>query len=1042
MRKSIAGVLLGLFITSGFTLQAETNTQINFRKSNPSQKNLIESARYEWQNGELIEKSLRQPKTTPEEVNILAIMVEFQKDDDFRTTGDGTFMMTATSDTAINPPPHNRAYFQKQIQALNHYYKTVSKGQLQLTWHVHPQVFVLPKAMSGYNPGTTDEETNKGLAELFQDAVLEGDNAGIPYSDYESLMIFHAGVGRDIALGLDYTPSDIPSAFMTLDDLQQYLSEEGSTYQGIAVENGTHFITEGMILPETQSQEEIQIGLLGTMTLMFGFQLGLPALWDTDNGRSGIGRWGLMDQGSGNYIGMIPAEPCAWTKIFLGWEEPIELLTGKNLEVSCPQANHPNKIYKVPIHEKEYYLIENRQHDMQGDSLTYGQDSRGNQVTFNSDYSVELNQSDVIVAVDEYDFDLPGSGILIWHIDESVIEAGIADNSVNNDLDRRGVSLVEADGAEDIGQIYGFLTGGYGAENGVLHDAWFEDNNINTKVNDADSVVFGPNTYPASVAHDNAATHIVMSGFSKRDTVMTFDVGNDLTKPGFPLDLGENHTLISVTTGNLDSQSEEEIIITTGEGLVIVYSPDWMLPRNQLTTSWRTTISGDTTWLEIPVITEIQDGITLPPVLEDLDNDDQDELIVVSNDIVYLIEWTENGFQTVRLLSLDSDTVTAISIINNTAIIGLSSGKIYGLHYPEEDLLQANPGQGKIIDICQVDLSGETGFSVLTLKDSEQLSTIIFDMDFQTQNTFSIGDIIPPWQDASLACGWTTSDTEVLIVTSHSLTRIIDINTGSMDGAASLWNSVSAPALADLDNDGFLDISVSVASQLAAYQKNGALKSPGFMPDYERDLTLSAPIIGDLTGDDVPESIVATSTGTIEARDSDGNLLDGFPLAVGTETHLPPVLTDLEDDNKLDLIALSDDGFLNIYQFNGSKEDILWGMVRKDAAGTGYYPNKPQTPAPKSDWLPTNLVYNYPNPAEGESTVIRYRLEEDADVKIRIYDLGGDLVDSFSGPGIGQVDNEITWQLDDVESGVYFCQVKAIQGGKEKTVTIKIAVAK
>ena len=59
------------------------------------------------------------------------------------------------------------------------------------------------------------------------------------------------------------------------------------------------------------------------------------------------------------------------------------------------------------------------------------------------------------------------AGYSIWQIDETVIAQTIVRNAVNANAARRGVNLKEADGSQDIGQIYGFLTAGSGSEAGT-----------------------------------------------------------------------------------------------------------------------------------------------------------------------------------------------------------------------------------------------------------------------------------------------------------------------------------------------------------------------------------------------------------------------------------------------------------------------------------------------------------------------------------------------------------------------------------------------
>jgi hypothetical protein len=99
-------------------------------------------------------------------------------------------------------------------------------------------------------------------------------------------------------------------------------------------------------------------------------------------------------------------------------------------------------------------------------------------------------------------------------------------------------------------------------------------------------------------------------------------------------------------------------------------------------------------------------------------------------------------------------------------------------------------------------------------------------------------------------------------------------------------------------------------------------------------------------------------------------------------------------------------------------------------------------PPAVADLLPAGSVYNYPNPNTADFTTIRYFLREDAQVRIRIFDLAGDLVDTFSGPGLGQQHNEVRWQLSAVASGVYLGRIEAQSEQTQQVRLIKILVIK
>ena len=206
---------------------------------------------------------------------------------------------------------------------------------------------------------------------------------------------------------------------------------------------------------------EYQYGLTGTFSLMLGFAIGLPPLWNIETGESGVGIFGLMDQGSNNGRGIIPAPPTAWTRIFAGWETPI--ISKFGLEYSLPIRSE-NSILKVPIRDDEYYLLEARSNwirpNISIDSMRYAIGSNSSTNTYppyieilHDSSGLEKDSNGVIISVPNYDVGLPESGLLIWHIDESVINAGLSTYSVNSNLLNRGVDLEEADGAQDIGFI-------------------------------------------------------------------------------------------------------------------------------------------------------------------------------------------------------------------------------------------------------------------------------------------------------------------------------------------------------------------------------------------------------------------------------------------------------------------------------------------------------------------------------------------------------------------------------------------------------------
>jgi hypothetical protein len=63
-------------------------------------------------------------------------------------------------------------------------------------------------------------------------------------------------------------------------------------------------------------------------------------------------------------------------------------------------------------------------------------------------------------------------------------------------------------------------------------------------------------------------------------------------------------------------------------------------------------------------------------------------------------------------------------------------------------------------------------------------------------------------------------------------------------------------------------------------------------------------------------------------------------------------------------------------------------------------------------------------------------------VRVKIYDLAGDLAGDLTGTGQAGVDNEIAWDVSGVQSGIYFARIEANGASASGGTTVKIAVVK
>lgn len=196
----------------------------------------------------------------------------------------------------------------------------------------------------------------------------------------------------------------------------------------------------------------------GVFAHEFGHVLGLPDYYDTDYTSEGVGDFSMMSGGSwlsypatsSAYLGNTPAGFDPFSKMFLGWANPIEVKQGESRTITLKPVNQagPNDGFvkmEVPgSNGTEYFLFENIQ-----------------QVGYNKGYG-EMGEN--------------AHGLVAWHVDENILSlyqtAGARVNNVENWMNKRfqnnqskvvadgqgnpvelthyGLSIIQADGNYDL----------------------------------------------------------------------------------------------------------------------------------------------------------------------------------------------------------------------------------------------------------------------------------------------------------------------------------------------------------------------------------------------------------------------------------------------------------------------------------------------------------------------------------------------------------------------------------------------------------------
>ncbi len=457
------------------------------RQSKPGQKPLASKGDYE---------------------KLLVILVDFAEEieDDPLSTGNGKFELEPDPDYlySIGAPPHDREYFEANLEAMRYYYLAASVGSYDLEYDVWPKdkpAYTLPEKMSYYNPpeASSGEFVSK-MEEYFKLAFETADQEDpeIDFSSYAHYMIIHAGSDWQHDIFGD-SPSDIPSFFIRVGDGKQAVVDGGQTE-----------IYHACNVPATISQDfqttedggdTIHTGYGALNSVLFhefGHSLGLVDLYNVRNFYPMVGMFDIMDSGGSGVMldelpggdlvyvqGVLPSLPGAFSRALLFEDDfrarglmtdVTDLQPNTTIELAASSMMqsgvlNPN-IIRFPIAPDEYFLIENRSVDPDGDGGTAVFSTLDQRVVL---YPTALG-SDQNDPSYEYDYLLPsflkadnsavGGGILVWHVDEKLIFdegtvlsdgtfwSNFENNSVNTNFNRPGVSVLEADGLRDLGEVY------------------------------------------------------------------------------------------------------------------------------------------------------------------------------------------------------------------------------------------------------------------------------------------------------------------------------------------------------------------------------------------------------------------------------------------------------------------------------------------------------------------------------------------------------------------------------------------------------------
>lgn len=975
-------------------------------------------------------KSL-QSITSQDTLNILAVMVEFQQDNYDATIGDGKFgsiYTQAYGDTILDPLPHDDNYFSDHLEFSKNYYEKVSGGKLSVEYSVLPDVVTVTGFMRDYWPAY-DSENFLALAELAKESwqIADQQFPEVNFGDYDLFILFHAGVSNSLDDGRLTLDRNLPSLYLGEKTFKEIY---GVTFEGFPVDGGSVGITNTIILPETESREYDlitgdkilqELTINGVIVTNIASHLGLPDLFDTETGRSRIGRLGLMDsQASISNWGLFPPVPSAWEKIQLGWADYHTIENGNHgvtLTVSQIASSVDTTILKIPISSTEYYLLENRAIDANQDNITLKYKVGGEVFektvlpSIDGSYSISNDEVDgVLIDVDEYDASIPGNGIIIWHIDENVIREKSASNSINNDKERMGIDVEEADGIQDIGETFQTIFGDLLVGEGTQDDFWYASNEAELFENR-----FSYDTNPSTLSNFGGSSNITLENFSEISNKMSFDLkfsSDEVTR-------FTKKNLVEIIPEFLAGSiitAEKYFYVVDDEGSLIV-----------------TNLQGNTIFT-LGQFSENQPCVTTEGFVEYLLGDSGNRLNLLildeGNITVSDVQLPKNITAPVVAGSSDGSQKIYLGFENGIVESFELSQIISNSINPSSDLV--NTPVGSAVEL--ISLAGDTYFWSTSgghLKSSNGV-----DYQFGSEITQLV----------------TTKDQDDQLVTYVGLDNgsVVSIHNQTVYSAfdTDLTSQVGLFSLGNLNNRGENSVLYSFESALNALNPIGEMVDNYPAQDEYSFNYIYQPLVIKGEGEDSDDIVTFTSDGRI-------NILNGkslqsvlpSPLTSGAAPVIHPILgtydltPELGGGERLILALINTENDFYVWDL-GPDREIKWSSQYGNPQNTSFVEKASDSDTPEETKLLIES-YNWPNPVYESTTNIRYRVAEDSEVTIRIFDMAGDLIEEISAIAIGGFDNESTLNVASYQSGIYFASLEVISAsGKSESSLIKIAVIK